>query len=61
RWVRLNSVIITFSGFKSGTCQRYSGRVTTNNKAIKKATVKVANHVENGHLSVPAGTASFIL
>ncbi len=25
--VRLNSVIITFSGFKSGTCQRYSGRV----------------------------------
>lgn len=33
----------------------------TNNKAIKKATVKVANHVENGHLSVPAGTESFIL
>ncbi|WP_205128226.1 hypothetical protein, partial [Salmonella enterica] len=32
-WVRLNSVIITFSGFKSGTCQRYSGRV----KLIKKA------------------------
>lgn len=27
--------------------------------AIKKATAKVANHVENGHLSVPSGTASF--
>lgn len=25
----------------------------------KKATAKVANHVENGHLSVPSGTASF--
>ncbi|WP_205160284.1 hypothetical protein, partial [Salmonella enterica] len=33
RWVRLNSVIITFSGFKSGTCQRYSGRVKDNKKA----------------------------
>jgi integrase len=31
--VRLNSVIITFSGFKSGTCQRYSGRVTARKKA----------------------------
>ncbi|PRV78558.1 hypothetical protein B1R83_01995, partial [Salmonella enterica subsp. enterica serovar Weltevreden] len=30
-WVRLNSVIITFSGFKSGTCQRYSGRVKSMN------------------------------
>ncbi|EBN8059090.1 hypothetical protein D0662_19640 [Salmonella enterica] len=29
----MNSVIITFSGFKSGTCQRYSGRVTVNKKA----------------------------
>ncbi|MGU6721477.1 fimbrial biogenesis chaperone, partial [Salmonella enterica subsp. enterica serovar Pomona] len=31
--VRLNSVIITFSGFKSGTCQRYSGRVSQKVKA----------------------------
>ncbi|WP_410040838.1 hypothetical protein, partial [Salmonella enterica] len=31
--VRLNSVIITFSGFKSGTCQRYSGRVISCIKA----------------------------
>ncbi|WP_217701137.1 hypothetical protein, partial [Salmonella enterica] len=36
RWVRLNSVIITFSGFKSGTCQRYSGRV----RVIKKGAVR---------------------
>ncbi|WP_217804636.1 MULTISPECIES: hypothetical protein, partial [Salmonella] len=33
RWVRLNSVIITFSGFKSGTCQRYSGRVNGHKKS----------------------------
>ncbi|WP_216818703.1 hypothetical protein, partial [Salmonella enterica] len=30
---RLNSVIITFSGFKSGTCQRYSGRVNVYKKS----------------------------
>ncbi|WP_217701210.1 hypothetical protein, partial [Salmonella enterica] len=37
RWVRLNSVIITFSGFKSGTCQRYSGRVNMHKKSGCKA------------------------
>ncbi|MCJ8495081.1 hypothetical protein, partial [Escherichia coli] len=33
---RLNSVIITFSGFKSGTCQRYSGRVNQIKKASRE-------------------------
>ncbi|MEQ1333319.1 hypothetical protein, partial [Salmonella enterica] len=36
--VRLNSVIITFSGFKSGTCQRYSGRVKCEKKARRQKT-----------------------
>ncbi|QUY48718.1 transposase [Serratia plymuthica] len=34
--MRLNSAIITFSGFKSKTCQRYSGRVNLQKKAQKK-------------------------
>ncbi|EDT0275452.1 hypothetical protein GQV73_004770, partial [Salmonella enterica subsp. enterica serovar Schwarzengrund] len=39
--VRLNSVIITFSGFKSGTCQRYSGRVSYKKRAPKGSFVIV--------------------
>ncbi|ESE32500.1 hypothetical protein HMPREF1621_03355 [Escherichia coli A25922R] len=30
--MRLNPDIITFSGFKSGTCHSYSGRVTDTKK-----------------------------
>ncbi|ECK6129061.1 hypothetical protein FR047_20650 [Salmonella enterica] len=35
----MNSVIITFSGFKSGTCQRYSGRVSNFKPWFKKGRV----------------------